>query len=85
MSAPIDILVNIGDLWVNTLDIVEIESDHYHRRLYVRMRGGAEHTVRPITIYELTDLEKRIVEHVNHAHRVYAERVERVEPKFKPA
>ncbi len=84
MDNPTVMLKIDSGIWVNALEIAAIKRNAIELHIVVYMRDGREFLAVP-EYSSIYDLEKKIVEHINHAALLYAGKVETNEPKFKPA
>lgn len=83
MSGIISIMIQIGDgVWVNALEVTEIKRAYDRNLVWIKLRDGNQHVIAPEYKQSVFDLEKRIVDHVNHAAATYSGKVEHAEPKF---
>lgn len=84
--STVTIMIRLGEgFWVNALDIASVQSNYDRNYVVVRLRDGKERSVVPDYKQSVFDLEKRILDHVNEAARIYSGKVEHAEPQFKPA
>lgn len=90
VSAP-SIMLRLGDMWVNALDIVTVATSLPSFALKITLRGRDDViTLYPVRQQGAADVElaahaAKLIEDIEHATRVYSGKVEYAPPKFKPS